>query len=345
MFEMLISGFGYNWIKRTIMPMRSPSFIQFYPTLRCNQRCGFCFNQNIATPYRDMCEKDAYMLASMLGENRFFEMDILGGEPMLVPWIPDFVDHVTESGTAVNISTNGSLPHVVDRLSKNSTGLLNIGFSLHGLPETHRSLTASDNFSKAVTGIRKMIERDKDPIVKSTLTRANANEIRPLLKYLRALGIKRYYLLYEDTIGRTGPSSCFSYSVFMRYYANVQNDLKPFPVGFVAASGFHKYGGKACGRCAAGIEKIAVMPDGSVFPCNLFAGFEEFRLGNIFLEGTEKIWNSPILNQFRTSHENRCRRDDCRYFAGCSGGCPAHSYFYYGTIDAADPRCAVKTTN
>ena len=59
--------------------------------------------------------------------------------------------------------------------------------------------------------------------------------------------------------------------------------LKPFHIGFVAASGFYKYGREACGRCDAGIEKIAVMPDGSVFPCNLFAGFKEFRLGNIFL--------------------------------------------------------------
>jgi radical SAM protein with 4Fe4S-binding SPASM domain len=291
-----------------------------------------------------MHEKDAYTLTAMLRENGSPEIDILGGEPMLVPWMSDFVHHVTGSGVTVNISTNGSLPHVVDRLSKNSTGLLNIGFSIHGLPEAHHSLTAADNFSSAVTGIQNMIEKGKDPIVKSTLTRANANEIRPLVKYLRELGIKRYYLLYEDTIGRTDLSSCLSYPEFMRFYTDLQNDLKPFPVGFVAASGFYKYGGKADGRCDAGIEKIAVMPDGSVFPCNLFAGFEEFRLGNIFLDGIGKIWDNPILNQFRTFHENACKRDDCRHSANCSGGCPAHSYFFYGTIDAADPRCAVKNT-
>ena len=237
-------------------------------------------------------------------------------------------------------STNGSLPHVVNRLSENNTGLLNIGFSLHGFSEVHHSLTAADNFSLAVTGIQNMIEKGKDPIVKSTLTRANAKEIRPLVKYLRDLGIKRYYLLYEDSIGRTDLSPCLSYPEFMRFYTDLQNDLKPFPIGFVAASGFYKYG-RAGGRCDAGIEKIAVMPDGSFFPCNLFAGFEEFRLGNIFLDGIDKIWDNPILNQFRSSHENACRRDDCRHSANCCGGCPAHSYFFYGTIDAADPRCGV----
>jgi radical SAM protein with 4Fe4S-binding SPASM domain len=280
----------------------------------------------------------------MLREIGCSEMDILGGEPMLVPWMSDFVNHVTGSGTAVNISTNGSLPHVVDRLSKNNTGLLTVGFSLHGFSEVHHSLTAADNFSKAVTGIQKMRENGKGPVAKSALTRANANEIRPLVKYLRALGIKRYYLLYEDRIGGNDLSSCLSYPEFMRFYAGVQNDMKPFHIGFVAASGFYKYGGQAYGRCGAGIEKIAVMPDGSVFPCNLFAGFEEFRLGNIFLDGIEKIWNNPILKPFRTTHKNACRMDDCSCSANCSGGCPAHSYFFYGTLDRADPRCTGKTT-
>jgi radical SAM protein with 4Fe4S-binding SPASM domain len=76
------------------------------------------------------------------------------------------------------------------------------------------------------------------------------------------------------------------------------------------------------------------MPDGSVFPCNLFAGFEEFRLGNIFLDRIEKIWNNPILKPFRTPHKNACGRDDCSHSANCGGGCPAHSYFFYGTINA-----------
>ncbi len=213
-----------------------------------------------------MHEKDAYMLSSMLGEHGCSEIDILGGEPMLVPWMSDFVNHVTDSGTMVNISTNGSLPHVVDQLSRNNTGLLNIGFSIHGLPEAHQCLTAADNFSTAITGIQKMMEKGKDPLVKSTLTRANTNEIRPLVKYLRDLGIKRYYLLYEDSIGRTDLSSVLSYPEFMRFYTAVQNDIKPFHIGFVAASGFYKYGREAPGRCDAGIEKIAVMPDGSVFP-------------------------------------------------------------------------------
>lgn len=322
--------------------MHSPAFIQLYPTLRCNQKCSFCFNQRISASYEDMCEKDAYTLSDMLIENGCPEIDIIGGEPMLVPWMRDFVKYVTDAGIMANISTNGSLPHVVDKLSEMNTRLLNIGFSLHGFPETHNSLTAADNFSKAVTGIKRMVEKGKDPIVKSALTRENMNEIRKLVQYLKELGVQRYYLLHEDVIGRTDFSLCFSYPEFQKFYTEINNELNTVNIGFVAASGFYKYGAGATGKCDAGMNKITVMPDGSVFPCNLFAGFEEFRLGNIFQNSIEKIWGSPILEQFRTSHGNRCKEDTCSHYANCGGGCPAHSYCFYGTIDAADPRCNMK---
>jgi radical SAM protein with 4Fe4S-binding SPASM domain len=30
---------------------------------------------------------------------------------------------------------------------------------------------------------------------------------------------------------------------------------------------------------------------------------------------------------------------DCRNYSVCTGGCPAHSYFFFGTLDCVDPRC------
>jgi organic radical activating enzyme len=57
-----------------------------------------------------MTQDEAYFLVDILIKARFHEVDILGGEPLLVPWIKDFIRLVTDSGITVNISTNGSLP-------------------------------------------------------------------------------------------------------------------------------------------------------------------------------------------------------------------------------------------
>ena len=287
-----------------------------------------------------MNDTDADVLGRVLMETGIPEIDILGGEPMLLPWMRDFTERMTESEITVNISTNGSMPDILDRFMDLKGGLFNLGFSIHGFSRTHDTLTKSDNFSRAVCGLRKMINAGKDPLVKSILLRENKKEIFELVPYLAELGVKRYFLLYEDTIGRGLSRSSFSFPAFYDIYSELKaNSRCLLDVNFVAASGFYKYGGLA-GRCDAGTEKIAILPGGSAFPCNLFAGFKEFRLGNIFADGIEKILQNPLLESFRNDdYVNPCTVTDCKHHSVCTGGCPAHSYFYCRTLSTGDPRC------
>jgi len=283
---------------------------------------------------------DAYALGSVLIKNHIPEIDILGGEPMLMPWMRDFAERMTGVGIRVNISTNGSFNDILDRFIDMKNGLFNIGFSIHGFSGTHNALTKSDNFTYTVRGLIKMTDAGKDPVVKSVLLRENKNEILKLVPWLAELGVKRYFLLYEDTIGRRLSQPSFSFPEFYDIYSHVKrNSNGLLDVDFVAASGFYKYGSLA-GRCDAGTEKIAILPDGSAFPCNLFAGFKEFRLGNIFVDGIEQIMQNPLLESFRNrNHRNPCTVTDCRSYSACAGGCPAHSYFFCHTLDIGDPRC------
>ncbi len=286
--------------------------------------------------------RDAYALSSLLTGIGISEIDVLGGEPMLISWMEDFMRHVVDSGIALNISTNGSLPDALDRISEIRTDLMNIGVSLHGFSRTHNALTRADNFSKTVTGIKKIIAKGKAPIVKSVLTRDNMDEISGLIHYLADLGVKNYFLLHEDIIGTKKLLSYFSYPEFREFYVKLREESAGImDIGFVAASGFYKYGTRSPGRCDAGTRKFAVMPDGSVFPCNLFSGFKEFCLGNIFRDVVDKILKNPVLDYFRQyTGNNRCELCGCEYYPGCTGGCPAHSYFFHGTLDTVDPRCA-----
>lgn len=289
----------------------------------------------------DMNLKNAYLLSDILVKMGISEIDILGGEPMLVPWIKDFVEYATGLGLSLNISTNGSLPDVVSQFAEVHTNSMDFGFSFEGFSETHNALTISKNFSKAITGLKMMIATEKNPIVKSTLMKENVSEIYELISYLARLGVKRYYLLHEDIIGRQKHVTCFSFPEFWKFYSKIKTEMAGvLDIGFVAASGFYSSGLQLQGRCDAGIKKIAVLPDGSAFPCNLFAGFREFCLGNIFEDGMEKIWRSPVLEAFRKYDGiNRCKKNNCDHYSTCRGGCPAHSYYFYGTFDVADPRC------
>jgi mycofactocin biosynthetic radical S-adenosylmethionine protein MftC len=322
--------------------MKHPAFIQFYPTLRCNQKCGFCFNRSISdqASYGDMNKHEAFLIVDMAAKYGISEIDVLGGEPLLVPWIKDFISYATNSKLAVNISTNGSLLDSVIDLAEKGAGSLNIGFSILGFSETHNALTGSDNFSKAVAGIKRLASDGRGPIVKSVLMRENIDEIFGLVEYLAELGVKRYFLLHEDMIGRQDYQA-FSFPEYYAFYSQLKKEKDGKPdIGFVAASGFYRHGTCSKSRCDAGVTKIAVMPDGSAFPCNLFAGSGEFLLGNIFRDGIEKIWQNRLLEYFRDCKMgNLCVRKDCAHYTTCTGGCPAHSDYFYGTMDAVDPRC------
>ncbi len=284
-----------------------------------------------------MDAKKAFMLIDILLRSNVSEIDVLGGEPTLVPWIEEFIKEAIDCSIALNLSTNGSAPESIKKLSDIQSDLLNIGFSLEGLIETHNKLTCSDNFSKLLSGLQYMIEEGKNPIVKTVLTRENSMQINDLLCCLIDLGVKRYYLLHEDIMGRDSLSG-ISFPEFYEFYLGLKTKAKDSTeVGFVAASGFYKGGDF---RCDAGINKLTIMPDGAVFPCNLFAGFREFCLGNIFEDEIEKIQEQIEIFSMKCNGENRCKSLDCRHHHVCNGGCPAHSYYFYGSFEMVDPRCA-----
>jgi len=289
-----------------------------------------------------MSSSNALILCDILKKMGISEIDILGGEPMLIPWIKDFIAYAISTGFSINISTNGSLPNVVNELSSIDSHALTIGFSILGFEKNHNRLTMSDNFSKTIKGIKTVLASGKNPVVKSALTKENCHEIHDLVHYLSEMGVKKYYLLHEDLIGRKEQISFYSFPQFWHFYENLKTLTEGvIEIDYVASSGFCMSTSTPKGRCNAGLTKISVMPDGSAFPCNLFAGFKDFYLGNILRDTFEDIWGNETLQCFRdANHKNICKKHECIHYHTCKGGCPAHSYFSYGTVDRIDPRCS-----
>ncbi len=280
---------------------------------------------------------NAFKLIDIFRKEGIPEIDVLGGEPMFMPWIADFAETAAENRIFLNISTNGSIPSVIKRFADIRWDFLNLGFSVEGFKETHNALTGADNFSRLISGVRHLISKGKSPIIKSLLTKENISELYSLIPYFTEIGIKKYYLLHEDTIGRSAVCG-FSFPDFRKLFIELKKKMeKIIDIGFVAASGFY---GADNYRCDAGVKKLAVMPDGSVFPCNLLAGFKEFNLGNIFTTSLGVILENPLLEVFKKSGaKNNCKNTDCMYYLLCKGGCPAHSYYFYGSLARTDPRC------
>ncbi|MBI5102196.1 MAG: radical SAM protein [Nitrospirae bacterium] len=323
------------------MNFHLPQYIQLYPTVRCNQRCSFCFNGD-SPKMPDLAFEDALKLIGVLSSHNVMEIDLMGGEPLLLEWVPDFIKTCTGRGFLVNVSTNGSVPGALPGLTGVDPSRFNIGVSLEGGTEArHNKITRSSNFGRAVESLVKLSEMGLDPLVKTVLNRETERDIQNIIALLNRLGIRRYYLIHMDVFSSdpAQAASAFGYPRFMSAFKTLKEANPGMDISCVTASCFNS-GGAAPGlRCAGGSKKVSIQPDGSVFPCNLFHGFPEFRIGNILEDDLAHIMKHPRFDYFRTFNGNTCPERRCSNRGPCTGGCPAHRYFHYRELDGPDIRC------
>jgi len=87
-------------------------------------------------------------------------------------------------------------------------------------------------------------------------------------------------------------------------------------------------------KCLSGIERIAIMPDGSVYPCQSFID-ERFKLGNIRDKNFDHS-QSYIVRNFLMKRTilNLTPCKDCWLQSVCSlrFDCPSHSYYDHGGL-------------
>jgi uncharacterized protein len=82
--------------------------------------------------------------------------------------------------------------------------------------------------------------------------------------------------------------------------------------------------------CGAGVEYLAVSPDGSIYPCHQFDGINEMKLGDIY----NGISNKTTEEKFKAANflfnKEECAYCWARFY--CSGGCLANNYSINGDI-------------
>jgi len=302
----------------------SLQYIQFYPTLRCNLSCTFCFNRGIESA-KDISTKDFVKIISILAAIGVGEIDILGGEPTLHSDLSQIVDLICKQNLKVLISSNGFNVQLLKKLSEPCVKEnIQIGISL--------------NYDPPSEELHEYIIKYK-PLLKSVFSKKQAIP-EHAMQYLRLPDI-RYYLLFMDTIDKDDLKAALSFPEFFQRIVSLKNNHKN--VEAVFCSGFipdiQRYPVLRHVRCPAGTTKLTIMPDGSVYPCYLFARHNNFLLGNILYDNFTRIWKNPVLNFFRKFEKNNCINPNCELFSSCHGGCPAVSLLVSGDIAAPDPRC------
>lgn len=328
----------------------SPLNITLQITDNCNLKCIYCHRDSKNTDTIDFSK--LRRIISDFRSLNVFNINISGGEPLLVPEIVEIVKTINNSGMKVTMSSNCTLLTAGLARKLKEAGLSQIQTSIDSKnPETHNRLRGFKNaFEKAVKNTSFLKKENIPFAIVTTLVDQSPKEYEEIIDFSYKLGA---FAHKTNTFVPT-PN------------ANIKNisDLRSFKsIGKfidIWKKKKEKYDGKMllsaetmfaiqmgkdyisppnnlsifdCG-CPAGFLTCAINQKGNVLPCPFFPGLV---LGNIFDDTFKNIWNNKITKQFRNRNAiDLCGK--CKYKLNC-GGCRARSFGIFNKLNQRDPYC------
>jgi uncharacterized protein len=323
----------------------------------CNLRCGYCFAAQ--GDYQSgrclMKQETAFKALDFLVRNskrREIEVDFFGGEPMLNMEVVQAtvaygreLEKSTGKRLHFTITTNGTLLNE-EQIAYINQNLDNVVLSIDGRKEVHDAIRCypggKGSYERIVPWAKRLVaERGgREYYVRGTFTARNLDFANDVF-HLANLGFTE--ISVEPAVGKIGPDTITrehlpmilaEYDRLAQRYLERLKFGKPFRFYHF---NLNLYEGpcvyKRITACGAGVEYLAVSPEGELYPCHQFVGQRQFLMGNL----DEGIINSQIRADFKKINifnKSACRDCWAKFF--CSGGCFANSYFTNGDLKKPD---------
>ena len=328
----------------------------------CNLRCAYCFAETgefhggrMLMPF-ETAKAALDMLIRRSGGRHNLEVDLFGGEPLMNF---EVVKKTVEYGRELEkrfdkhinftITTNGVAldDEITDFINKE---MFNVVISIDGRREVHDKLRVTPNrkgsYDIIVPKAQKLVRErgEGEHYIRGTYTADNLDFTEDV-KALTELGFEQIsiepvvlkpddpHAITEENVGR----AIEEYDRLLDYVIKMRKEGKPFNF-------FHFHidldnapclAKRALG-CGAGVEYVAVAPNGDIYPCHQFVGDAGFLLGNV--HNKDEDGNVPLRDDLRDGFascniftKEKCQACWAKYY--CSGGCAANAYKLNGSID------------
>ncbi len=348
--------------KEQILFSKPPNYFESILTLKsmclnvahaCNFACKYCFakqgnyGEKNALMSFDVAKRAIDYLHEQSVGREHLEVDFFGGEPLLAF---DTVKKTIRYARSTypykkwrfTITTNGSLltKEIENYLYENDVSIV---LSLDGDKKTNDTFRVmpdgSGTFDLILPKLKYVAEHRKESggyYVRGTYTSKTMNISKTVMD-LHDFGFK--YISLEPVVTKDKsiniekenlPALRKEYEKLAEEYVNSQEKGEwhffHFNIDLEAGPCIQK----RIHGCGAGVEYVAVSPDGSIYPCHQFDGIEEMKLGDVW-KGIEK---KELTERFRKANflfnKKECANCWARFY--CSGGCLANNYTMNGDI-------------
>lgn len=322
----------------------------------CNLKCNYCFasqgdfdGEKIHMSL-SVGKKALEFLVENSGSRRNLEIDFFGGEPLMnFGVVKDLVAYGRELEKKYNknfrftITTNGLLLDK-DKMDFINEHMDNVVLSLDGRKDVNdkmrQTVTGEGSYDIIVPKFLEFVKLrgNKSYYLRGTFTSHNIDFSRDVLD-LKNLGFNSIsvepvvaspendYALLEEHLEKI----IAEYEELSKEYIKMHKsgdgfdffhfmiDLNQGPCAIKRISG-----------CGAGVEYLAVTPEGHLYPCHQFVGDEDFKMGDVF----NGVHAKDLRDKFKKANvysKEECKGCWAKFY--CSGGCHANAYNFNKDIN------------
>jgi radical SAM protein with 4Fe4S-binding SPASM domain len=330
-----------------------PFWLQWHLTDACNLSCRHCYREpgvmRREAPVEALEAVVRRYAAFLAGRGLEGRIQLGGGEPLLAT-DPLFtvIRAARTHGIPCRVMSNGTVVTAELARSLVDLGVEVVQVSIDGGREAHDALRGDGTFERACAGAALLARAGIEVTIAATLCRENADQVEPVARAAASVGARR--LAFSRIVPRgagaglrdelLSPAGWLAAQVSMLEHARRYGValMARDPTFAVLLSRPHATRvPRRAGGCAAGFNGLVIDPDGTAFPCRRLP----VPVGNVFEQGFDEIWASPVLETLRRRDALRGACGACRLRWLC-GGCRAVAHATTGDMMAEDPQCPLR---
>jgi MoaA/NifB/PqqE/SkfB family radical SAM enzyme len=291
---------------------------QWHITDRCNLKCTHCYQDSFAPlPVENLSNLKKLADRVMGGlSDRKISVNLTGGEPLLVPYLFELIEHLHgfDHLEEIHLITNGTIAteEVLGQIRRFSK-IRYLKVSLEsGIYNANDVIRGEGNLAKVSDHILRYRQKTEKPVVlMMTLARYNLDTIEETVRYAGFMSVAG--VIFERFVplgrGRKIADQVLSASEWEEAVASIARaartgvdyrDLLEYRAFWLWLDPERTERLQGA-RCNLGDESMALMPDGTVFPCRRLP----VAVGNALQEPFSEILSR--LGRYRVDDDVNCQ--------------------------------------